>query len=143
MTDFTKFTRPDFGEFRPFGTPYELLAAGIFEGRYFDDDPLPKKVKIARINAFGVAASKPREYWQQRGWIHPQDPLGWFQWYLRFYHGRRTDDDVRQIRRWRAFGSRHGGAVRSLGGGDPFRRRKQRQALLHWAHNPVPDIFNP
>jgi hypothetical protein len=134
-------TRLDFGGgFKPVGTPRELLALGIFEGRYFDDDPLSKDYVIAPRNFYGVSASKPRSYWLERGWINPQDPLGWFQWYLRYYEGRRSADDARQIARWLAFNARHGGALKKLGGGDLRRRRKQRQAMLHWACNSIADI---
>ena len=40
------------------------------------------------------------EEWERKGWIVKQDPYGWFQWYCRFYQGRRTKDDQRQIDRW-------------------------------------------
>ena len=40
------------------------------------------------------------EEWESSGWMHKQDPYGWFQWYCRFYQGRRTKDDVRQVGRW-------------------------------------------
>ena len=69
------------------------------------------------------------------GWVSGQDPRGWFQWYCRYYMGRRSPDDARQIRRWRAI-ARHIGAIRKhCEPGDVDCRRRQRQAVLHWAYD--------
>lgn len=54
-------------------------------------------------NKYGVASGTSLVYWESRGWIVPQDPYGWAQWYCRFYAGRRSTDDKRQIDRWLAF----------------------------------------
>jgi hypothetical protein len=87
------------------------------------------------LNYFGVNASQPLREWRRKGWIHPQDPRGWFQWYCRYYMGRRSTDDERQIRRWRAI-ARHAAAVRkNCLPGDLECRPRQRQALLHWAYD--------
>lgn len=134
--------------FEPDLTPKQMLELGVFGGAYFDDvSEFPKEwFDNARIsnsgepeadqNFFQIAASQPLQVWQEKGWIHPQDPLGWFQWYCRFTLGRRTpEEDVRQIKRWRAF-SRHAGQIRAnCHPGDLTCRRKQRQALLHWAYD--------
>ena len=53
---------------------------------------LPPKSYRARIytfsvNKYGVKAGKDQVAWEQSGWIKPQDPRGWFQWYCRFYEG--------------------------------------------------------
>jgi hypothetical protein len=49
--------------------------------------------------------------------------------------GRRCPDDERQIKRWKAM-SRHIGQLRKhCFKGDLNCRRKQRQALLHWAYD--------
>ncbi len=136
--------------FKPQLTPMEMLALGIFGGRYLRDciDEFPrdwfseakllperKKGHDKNLNYFGVEASQPISVWQQKGWIHPQDPRGWFQWYCRYYMGRRTDDDARQISRWYAM-RRH---IRQLElnciQGDTSCRKGQRQALLHWAYD--------
>ena len=52
------------------------------------------------VNKYGVKCGSSLEFWESKGWIQGQDPYGWFQWYCRFYRGRRTDDDDRQIKRW-------------------------------------------
>lgn len=133
--------------FRPELTPEEMLALGVFGGRYLRDcrDEFParwfERAKLARgrrdprLNFFRVDASQPLEHWRAKGWIHPQDPRGWFQWYCRYFMGRRSDDDQRQIARWRAM-ARHVAQVRRhCAEGDWSCRRRQRQALLHWAYD--------
>ena len=135
-------------EFKPELTPKEMLALGVFGGKYmtdcqdefpidwFETAKLSPQGKNVALNFFGVDASQPLSEWQHKGWIHPQDPRGWFQWYCRYYIGRRTEvEDLRQIKRWKAF-RRHAGAVKA--NCEPFDfncRRKQRQALLHWAYD--------
>ncbi len=102
-------------DFCPELTPKEMLAMGIFCGRYMRDcrDEFPKdwfeKAKFARekkdckLNFFRVNASMPLSYWEKKGWIFSEDPRGWFQWYCRYYLGRRIpQEDRRQIQRWRA-----------------------------------------
>ncbi len=134
-------------EFRPELTPAEMLRLGVFGGKYmtdcraefpaewFEDARLSARGHDPALNRFGVNASKPLSYWRQRGWIHPEDPRGWFQWYCRYYMGRRGPDDGRQIRRWMAM-RRHVAQLRAnCAPGDLDCRRKQRQALLHWAYD--------
>jgi len=135
-------------DFRPELTPAEMLELGVFGGKYLTDcqDEFPNDwftnaklspdKKDVSLNYYSVDASQSLLEWQQKGWIHPQDPRGWFQWYCRYFLGRRTPaEDTRQIKRWRAF-SRHVGAVKKYcGRGDWSCRKKQRQALLHWAYD--------
>src|SRR5262249_28336065 len=134
-------------EFRPELTPRQMLVLGVFGGKYMTDcrDEFPAswfaRAKLspsrrqARLNYFGVNASQPLAVWRRNGWIHPQDPRGWFQWYCRYYMGRRSADDARQIRRWRAI-RRHVAAIRKhCEQGDLECRRRQRQAVLHWAYD--------
>lgn len=134
-------------EFRPELTPKQMLRLGVFGGKYMTDcrDEFPKdwftSAKLspgrrqARLNCFGVNASQSLAIWRQNGWIRPQDPRGWFQWYCRYYMGRRTADDARQIRRWRAI-TRHIAAIRkNCEPGDIECRKRQRQAVLHWAYD--------
>lgn len=135
-------------EFTPDLTPIEMLELGIFSGVYMNDchDEFPASwFENARTsdhgpdvmcNFFEIKASQPLSVWQQKGWIYEDDPRGWFQWYCRYYMGRRiTAEDSRQIKRWRAM-RRHVAQVRKYcQPGDLACRRKQRQALLHWAYD--------
>ena len=133
--------------FQPQLTPAEMLELGVFGGKYMTDcrDEFPAdwfaraRLSPARAdkhcNHFGVAASQPLAEWRRKGWIHADDPRGWFQWYCRYFMGRRHEDDARQIGRWRNF-ARHAAQVRKYcQPGDPFCRPRQRQALLHWAYD--------
>lgn len=133
--------------FRPELTPRQMLHMGVFCGKYMTDcrEEFPKSwfagAKLApdgrdcALNYFGVDASQPLSVWRKKGWIHPDDPRGWFQWYCRYYMGRRSADDARQIRRWRAIG-RHIAAIRkNCEARDLECRRRQRQAVLHWAYD--------
>jgi hypothetical protein len=133
--------------FEPELSPAEMLELGVFCGRYLTDcrDEFPAgwfaRAKLATggrdcsLNYFGVDASQPLAEWRRKGWLHPDDPRGWFQWYCRYWTGRRMEDDARQIARWRAF-RRHAAQVRKhCEPGDPFCRPRQRQALLQWAYD--------
>ena len=125
-----------------------MLRLGVFGGKYMTDcrDEFPRswfahaKLSIgaadSSLNFFGLHASQPLSVWRAKGWIHPDDPRGWFQWYCRYYMGRRTpDEDARQIKRWKAI-SRHVRQLqRACAPGDLWCRRRQRQALLHWAYD--------
>ena len=135
-------------EFKPELTPKQMLELGVFGGLYFGDMPkeYPKtwftKAKLSpdhkqhkELTYFGVNASQPLSVWQARGWIHPQDPRGWFEWYCRYYMGRRTDDDERQIKRRLAMKRHIAQLKNNCRGGDIFCRPRQRQALLHWAYD--------
>lgn len=135
-------------EFKPELTPKDMLELGVFGGLYMTDcrEEFPKtwfanaKLSLdgkrhAELNYFGVNASQSLSVWKAKGWIHSDDPRGWFQWYCRYYSGRRHADDVRQIRRWKAL-SRHIAQVAyNCARGDMHCRRRQRQALLHWAYD--------
>jgi len=135
-------------EFTPDLTPLEMLRLGVFCGKYMTDTrgEFPqswfKRAKLAmgkrdcKLNFFGVAASQPLSEWRKKGWIHPDDPRGWFQWYCRYYMGRRmADEDARQIKRWRAIRRHVRQVERNCEPGDLLCRRRQRQALLHWAYD--------
>lgn len=133
--------------FHPELTPKEMLDLGVFGGKYLNDckyeypeewfiNAKLSEIKNIELNYFSVDASQSLGEWRRKGWINNQDPRGWFQWYCRYYMGRRTPkEDLRQIKRWRAF-SRHAGAVRKFCEPYDFQcRKKQRQALLHWAYD--------
>jgi hypothetical protein len=133
--------------FRPELTPAEMLALGVFGGKYmtdcrgefpaawFEGAKLAPGGKDPGLNWFGVDASQPLSVWRARGWIHPDDPRGWFQWYCRYWRGRRMADDARQIGRWKAMRRHVAQVERNCERGDVWCRRRQRQALLHWAYD--------
>jgi hypothetical protein len=116
--------------FLPNKSPEEVIREGCFGGSYFrplksrklgiviedDHKELPKActdgLDISRylasttydseVNKFKVACGQSIEEWEAAGWIdHEHDVRGWFQWYLRFFQGRRCKDDERQVSRWR------------------------------------------
>jgi len=118
----------DHPEFRPNLTPKEMFQAGVFGGTYyrpihssitklnykdqwkefpkswFTGLDIEKMVASPNcnksLNKYGVTSGTSLRYWETQGWIKAQDPYGWVQWYCRFYLGRRTDDDERQIARF-------------------------------------------
>lgn len=138
-------------DFKPHFSPAEMLELGVFEGKYINDcyDEFPEewftnaKVSINKpnieCNYFKIKSRQSLSIWKQKLWIVPNDPdlRGWFQWYCRYYLGRRDFIlDVRQIKRWKSF-SRHAGQVRkNCAPGNLNCRPKQRQALLQWSYNP-------
>lgn len=134
--------------FAPAYSPQEMLEMGIFEGKYCNDcraefpaewfarartsnsaDPL--------LNYFKIKSRQPLSVWREKGWIIGPDPRGWFQWYCRYYLGRRLPEvDDKQIKRWKNF-SRHAGQIKAnCTPGDLSCRPRQRQALLQWAYDP-------
>ena len=134
-------------EFRPDLTPKEMLDLGVFGGKYLTDcqqefpaewfvsAKLSPRKKDVSLNFFGVDASQSLIEWQRKGWIFPEDPRGWFQWYCRYFLGRRIPtEDARQIRRWKMMRRHIAQVVHNCRSGDLLCRRRQRQALLHWAY---------
>ena len=134
-------------DFRPELTPKQMLRLGVFGGKYMTDcrgefpadwfahAKLCAERHDPALNYFGVNASQSLAVWRRNNWLTPQDPRGWFQWYCRYYMGRRGPDDARQIARWRAI-ARHAAAIRKhCEPGDCDCRPRQRQALLHWAYD--------
>jgi hypothetical protein len=134
-------------DFEPQLTPREMLELGVFGGRYMTDcrREFPSswftRARLCsthhdpQLNYFGVNASQSLATWWRNGWIRPQDPRGWFQWYCRYYMGRRSADDARQIRRWRAITRHVAQIVSHCRKGDFDCHRRQRQAVLHWAYD--------
>lgn len=135
--------------FKPDLSPAAMLKLGIFGGDYFDAAPSEfpaswfKNVQLSQtgkadpaLNFFKVNASQSLQVWQQKDWIYPEDPKGWFLWYCRYFRGRRLPhEDERQVKRWRAM-RRHIVQVQTnCLPGDWTCRPKQRQALLHWAYD--------
>jgi hypothetical protein len=135
-------------EFRPELTPKAMLELGVFGGKYMTDcrgefpaswfarAKLSPSGRNPKLNCFGVDASQPLSEWRRKGWIHEDDPRGWFQWYCRYYRGRRMpDEDRRQIGRWKAMRRHIRQIERNCDCGDIMCRPRQRQALLHWAYD--------
>jgi hypothetical protein len=134
--------------FTPELTPKEMLALGVFGGKYMTDcrREFPASwythAKLCadrhdpKLNYFGVNASQPLSVWRKKGWIHKDDPRGWFQWYCRYYKGRRLpDEDSRQIKRWKAIQRHIAQIKKNCAKGAFVCRPRQRQALLHWAYD--------
>lgn len=135
-------------DFNPELTPQEMLELGIFGGKYMTDcrKEFPaswfKKAKLCPqrqdpgLNYFKVNASQPLSVWVKKGWIYKDDPRGWFQWYCRYYMGRRIpEEDRRQIKRWKAIQRHIAQIKKNCGKGAFVCRPKQRQAILHWAYD--------
>lgn len=135
--------------FKPQLTPKEMLKLGVFGGYYFEvkTKDIPQeiiklanrsktKMKDPKLNYFNVRASQSLLVWQKNGWINKVDPNGWFEWYIKYYYGRRLPkEDERQIKRWYKM-RRHITQVKNnCRAGDIFCRPRQRQALLHWAYD--------
>jgi hypothetical protein len=119
----------DHKEFQPNFSPKEVIQAGSFGGTYFRPikssitglnynkqwlelpqnwkEGLNTKRDVAsptydeKVNTYKVKCGGDLDMWESSGWIVKQDPYGWFQWYCRFYLGRRSPDDERQIGRWK------------------------------------------
>lgn len=158
--------------FRPNLTPQQVFRAGAFGGGYyrpivsktakctfdvgvhleFPPDwfdgldvsrTVTSEVYHKDANRYGVKSGNDLAFWEGKGWMRAQDPYGWFQWYCRFYLGRRTDDDDRQVSRWvKAIGDKGrwrtflvGQCVKSGKAWDDFTASPvTRQTLLHWGY---------
>jgi hypothetical protein len=133
--------------FKPELTPKEMLALGVFGGKYITDcrkefpagwfgkAKLNSEFHDPKLNFFGINASQPLSVWKKKGWIWKDDPRGWFQWYCRYNMGRRCPDDARQIKRWKAIVRHIAQIKKNCRKGDLNCRARQRQAVLHWAYD--------
>lgn len=139
--------------FQPQLTPAHMLKLGVFEGHYLNDcaGELPREWFINAAsnlavdapdiskNCFQIKSRLSLNEWKKRGWITPFDPdvRGWFQWYYRYWLGRREPTlDAHQIKRWRAFTRHRAQIIKNCPPGRLNCRPRQRQALLQWAYNP-------
>ncbi len=134
-------------EFRPQLSPKEMLKLGVFGGKYmsdcteefpvdwFEKARLCSEIHDPKLNYFGVNASQTLAEWRRKGWIYKEDPRGWFQWYCRYYMGRRCPDDERQIKRWKSMTRHIEQITKNCRHLDLDCRPRQRQALLHWAYD--------
>lgn len=136
-------------DFRPELTPAQMLARGVFEGHYLTDCTRefpaswfvraklsPEKPDVS-LNEFGIKSRQGLSVWRRNGWIIGPDVRGWFQWYCRYYLGRRLPEvDRIQIARWKSFYRHKAQILKNCPPGHPECRPRQRQALLQWAYNP-------
>ena len=142
-------TKEFYKDFKPELSPKKMLELGVFGGSYFGINikEYPKswfkKAKLSKsfdvtLNCIKTESGLSRDHWIKKGWIFKEDPLGWFQWYCRFSMGRRIPHiDQIQIRRWKNF-KRHVMAIKkNCDEGDFNCRKRQRQAILQWAYDPV------
>ena len=150
-------------------TPVEIIREGAFGGTYFRDiyssindkfyiniwkefkelKNIDKKYYYdASLNKYGVKCSTSLRFWQNKGWINEIDPYGWFQWYFRYYLGRRSKDDERQIKRWKGIVNRFKGIlIKMIKDADSkfddySISVKIRQILLHWGYELTKDDVN-
>ena len=160
-------------EFKPNVSPKQVFKKGAFGGTYFrpikssvtgksyksenviKEYPeswftgINKKTHVIsskydkNINKYKVKCGSSLEDWEKNGWIDKQDPYGWFQWYCRFYKGRRSDDDERQINRWKKLAGPNGRFRKRLINMIKKKNTKYndktvspviRQVLLHWGY---------
>jgi len=154
----------DHPEFTPNVTPLEMFSKGVFGGGYWrniyssvlEADLKNKHIEFPdiaklpvskltnnkcnpKVNYYGVKAGSSLDEWESKGWIKDIDPYGWVQWYCRFYNGRRSDDDERQIDRWVRYAGPKGRWKRNLEGqiikkGSAGASKVVRQGLLQWAY---------
>ena len=167
---------PDHPEFAPNLTPRHIFELGSFGGTYWRpifsgvnsreyrnqhkefpwwdgirEENLSSSDCDPARNKYGVSSGTSLIYWEEHGWIHPQDPYGWVQWYCRFYAGRRSPDDKRQIERWQAFAGPKGRFRLRLIKLCNSKGKKYddatvspviRQGLQHWAYVLTKEDFN-
>ncbi len=148
-------------EFKPMLTPKEMLYKGIFGGTYFaelvdhkefpidwfenlDESFFLSSEYIKKVNLFNIRSGQTQKEWEEKGWIHEDDPRGWFEWYCKFFLGRRHEDDHRQIKRWAAFCGTNGRwrniiYSKIFNEGCPISQSlyvspRIQQSLLHWSY---------
>ena len=148
-------------EFYPMLTPKEMLEQGVFGGSYFGVEILEGDYDYQSLfqetltnvsthlylgskyrpkyNKFKIRSGMPYDYWKEMNWMHEDDPYGWFEWYIKYYNGRRHSDDDRQISRWQDFCGRNGRwrkriykMIDETGNWDVSPRIQQ--SLLHWGY---------
>ena len=158
----------DAAAFRPRLSPEEVLQAGAFGGGYYrpidsgvtgthlsgqhkefewasrvPESKLTKCNYDASVNKYGVNCGADLQQWEEKGWMSELDPYGWFQWYCRFFEGRRTTDDERQIGRWSRCAGKTGrwrnNLIKKVAAADTTFDDASvspvvRQTLLHWAY---------
>ncbi len=166
--------------FKPNKTPRDIFKEGSFGGVYWHDyysnilktncvnlykkypsswwvgiphELMTSRWKDKNRNKYKVKVGSTLREWEDNGWIHPQDPYGWVQWYCEYYNGRRSEDDERQIKRWLGVAGPNGRFRKRLiniikssdnptGWNDYSISPKIRQTLLHWGYELTKKDFN-
>ena len=139
-------------DFNPKYSPGVMLNMGVFEGKYCNDQifEFPKEWYLNinkfspeksnyKINYFKIKSRQSLQEWRRKKWIPcadgDMDKRGWFEWYCRYWIGRRQPNvDIIQIKRWRSF-TRHSAQVKKHSAGKLDQRTRQRQALLQWSYD--------
>jgi hypothetical protein len=150
-------------QFYPNLTPRQVIEAGAFGGCYFgypidervdyDYDTLFKyhfegldeELYLGRdykpkSNKWKIRSGKDYRFWKDMGWMHKDDPYGWFEWWCKYDMGRRHEDDKRQISRWQAFCGNEGRWRNNIyrqvqkSGEDWTVSPRIQQSLLHWGY---------
>ena len=145
-------------DFGPNVSPVEVIKKGVFGGIYFRNiysgvndkfykkswkefkelENIDKKYYAcdfydASVNKYSAECGTSLKFWGKKDWINEIDLYGWLQWYFRYWKGRRSEDDQRQISRWKRIVSRFKGVLINMinkGSVSP----KIRQILLHWGY---------
>jgi hypothetical protein len=139
-------------DFKPRYTPLQMLREGVFGGKYcndtileypkswFEDGKFSPEGNNTSINRFKNDSRTALWTWEKEGWLKSIDPRGWFEWYMRYYLGRRVEDDFEgqpydryQINRWKSFARHYGQLKANCDANDMECRARQRQALLQWS----------
>ena len=157
--------------FEPVCDPGEMLALGVFGGKYLNDcyTEFPaewflraallgklcpgKHPQDISVNYFKTDSRLPLSDWKRSGWVPSSklvrtsrrttilsdpaknpDVRGWFQWYCRYWMGRRIPElDAIQVQRWKSFGRHYGAVKKRCRVGELDCRPRQRQGLLQWS----------
>lgn len=150
------------------GTYYRPIVSAVTNVRYNANDVLKDSVDPnwieglnkarmltsstyrTEVNKYGVKCGGSLGMWESSGWIADCDPYGWFQWYCRFYQGRRCSDDARQISRWLKSAGPKGRFRSQLCNKILAAKTKHddaaispvvRQTLLHWGLEITPQVL--
>lgn len=137
-------------KFSPSYTPMEMLDLGVFEGIYTGAiKGIPSKYKNHKnnisdtskpdinINKYKVKSRQSLSQWKRNGWLTNDSPLGWWEWYIKYFEGRRIEDeDKLQIGRWNSFVARHQGQINANKDSNQIDKwLKSKQGLLQWGWN--------
>ena len=169
---------PDYPDFTPNLTPRQMFQMGSFGGTYWRPiysgvngkdyknvhkrypkawwDGIPE-TNLSSLdydkekNKYKVKVGTSLDFWESKKWIKSSHPYGWVHWYCDFYLGRRSNDDARQISRWKGLAGPNGRFMKFLvtqiqkkrGSYDDYDiSPKIRQVLQHWGYKLTKGDFN-